>query len=182
MSDLCGQPHPETGQACHREGNHPTHLAGFGSKRVSWENEGWQPPPQYQPKVDRVKLTEMARTVAPPERRMARTAAEIRRDEGMRSAAKGAGQEWAERAHAAISRYLAENETFFVDDFWEATDLDRPEDSRAIGPVISRVARDGLMERTGTYRPSSASNLSAKPVWRSLLFSAPTEIPTVDPV
>ncbi len=70
MSDLCGEPDPGTGQTCHREGNHPTHIAGFGRKRVSWENPGWNPPPQYQPKVPdgKRKLGEIADRVEPEQR------------------------------------------------------------------------------------------------------------------
>lgn len=67
---LCDEPHPETGQTCHREGNHPKHIAGFGAKRVSWENEGWDPPRQYQPRVEggKSKLVEMAGSVSPAQR------------------------------------------------------------------------------------------------------------------
>jgi hypothetical protein len=37
---------------------------------------------------------------------------------------------------------------------------------RAVGPVISRLARAGVIRRNGTLRPSRFSHGSLKPVWR----------------
>ncbi len=56
-----------------------------------------------------------------------------------------------------------------VDDFWREARLDSPPEARALGPVILRAARLRLMEKTGEFRQSVASNLSPKPVWRSLI-------------
>ena len=93
-------------------------------------------------------------------------AAHTARDEGMLRAELGSDEEWREQAFAALTRYLRENETMHVDDL--APHLPAGSgDRRALGPVFVRAARAGLMSKTTTYRPSVASNLSPKPVWRS---------------
>ena len=37
---------------------------------------------------------------------------------------------------------------------------------RACGALVSRLARDGYIEKTGRARPAMSSHLSLKPVWR----------------
>jgi hypothetical protein len=66
-------------------------------------------------------------------------------------------------------RYLIEHDEFFVDDFWSDSGLDEPCEARALGPLVLRAAREGLMEQKGEFRKSVASNLSPKPVWQSLV-------------
>jgi hypothetical protein len=80
-----------------------------------------------------------------------------------------ADREWLDRAFAALRGYLERNETFHCDDFW-TLGIERPHESRALGAVITRAKRERLMERSGSYRQSVASNLSEKPVWRSLVY------------
>jgi hypothetical protein len=95
--------------------------------------------------------------------------AAARRADGMQRAEAHASLDWKEAAFAALSAYLAEHETFFCDDIWSCG-LERPAESRALGPVIARAARERLMERSGEHRKSVASHLSEKPVWRSLVY------------
>jgi hypothetical protein len=66
------------------------------------------------------------------------------------------------------------NEQLFVDDLWDAG-LKVPKSSRALGPRIMSAAKKGWMERSGMYRKSVRSNLSEKPVWNSLIYTALVE-------
>jgi hypothetical protein len=103
--------------------------------------------------------------VTQPELDFART----RRDDGLRRVEDNAGEEWLTLARRALSLYLLSHAEFFVDDFWRESGLERPRESRALGAVVRWAARERLMEKTGEYRPSVASNLTGKPVWRSLV-------------
>jgi hypothetical protein len=97
------------------------------------------------------------------------TAAAAARADALRRVEEHADPGWNERAFAALSAYLRTHPSFFCDDLWSAG-LDRPHDSRALGPVIVRASKAKLMVQTGEYRKSVASNLSIKPVWKSLVF------------
>jgi hypothetical protein len=94
--------------------------------------------------------------------------ARVRREDGIRRADDHADEDWKEAAFRALSSYLRTHPTLFCDDLWEH--IERPRESRALGPVILRAARERLMVRSGEYRKSVASNLSEKPVWRSLVY------------
>lgn len=92
--------------------------------------------------------------------------AAAQRDDGMQRAEDHADEEWKTLAWDTLVTYIADRDEFFCDDFWADTELPWPREARAIGPVIHRAARYGLIEKTGTYRPSVHSNLTPKPVWR----------------
>jgi hypothetical protein len=92
--------------------------------------------------------------------------ARARRDDGLRRVEDNAGA-WIDEAFAFVAAYLRAHETLFCDDLWSAG-LRRPSNPKALGAVMVRAARAGLMVREG-YRPSVASNLAPKPVWRSLV-------------
>lgn len=92
-----------------------------------------------------------------------------RRDSGMAAVDAAADPEWRRRAYEALVRYLETHGEFFVDEFWLAADLEEPREARALGPVVQQAAREGLMEKSGEFRKSTASNLTEKPVWRSLI-------------
>jgi hypothetical protein len=93
--------------------------------------------------------------------------ARAKREAGM--ALVAADSQWQDKAYATLVRYLKRHHEFFVDDFWAGTRLAYPSNARALGPVVLRASREGLMEKTGEHRPSVRSNLTAKPVWRSLI-------------
>lgn len=174
MSDLCGELDPGTGQACHREGNHPTHIAGFGRKRVSWENPGWNPPPQYQPKVPdgKKKLGDMADRVEPEDRAAKRDASiAAGRDAQVRVDA-AADPEWKARAREAITRVARRQEFLLADDVWDEG-LDRPSESRAMGPIFTWAARQGLIVSTEDFTSTSMLQGHGGPrrIWRSLVFT-----------
>jgi hypothetical protein len=106
-----------------------------------------------------------------PSRSARLTAAQYRRTTGMEDAERHADEEWKARAVEVLEAYLRTVPEFFVDDFWDDTQLERPHESRALGPLIQKAARAGWIAKTGEFRPSVASNLTVKPVWRSLLYS-----------
>jgi DNA polymerase len=103
--------------------------------------------------------------------RQAVVAAELdaarRRDAALVQVALGAGPDWMAAAWDALVDYLRTHPSFFVDDFWADTSLERPRESRALGPVVLRAAREGLMAKSGQFRKSTASNMTEKPIWTS---------------
>lgn len=92
-----------------------------------------------------------------------------RRSEGMRSAEDNVDEQWYRGAVAFITKHARGSEEIFCDDLWKAG-LEIPREARALGPVIMQCVRDGVLERSGRYRASTASNMTPKPVWRSLLY------------
>lgn len=99
-----------------------------------------------------------------------RAASRGARDAALQQVEENADPEWIERASEALRLFLTHHKTMFVDDFWEWTELDRPRESRALGPVFVRAARIGLMEKSGGYRNSIASRMGPKPIWRSKIY------------
>jgi DNA polymerase len=93
-----------------------------------------------------------------------------RRDQALTLVADAADPTWMSAAWDALVVYLRTHETFFSDDFWAGTSLERPKESRALGPVVLRAARQGLMRKSGEFRKSAASNMTEKPVWKSLIY------------
>ena len=92
------------------------------------------------------------------------------RDTAVAAVEANADDGWLADAFDALVHYLRTHEEFHVDNFWAQTQLRRPRESRALGPVVLRAARDGLMEKTGEFRKSVASNMTEKPCWRSLIY------------
>lgn len=99
----------------------------------------------------------------------ARHRATQRRDAAVAGVEANADDDWLADAYDALVAYLKVHQEFFSDDFWERTQLRRPRESRALGPVVMKAARDGLMEKSGLFRKSTASNMTEKPVWLSLI-------------
>lgn len=77
----------------------------------------------------------------------------------------GADADWMEHAWAKLCEYFKTHDEFFVDDFWDTSGLGKPTDARALGSLVQRAARDGLIEKTGEFRKSKNSNGSEKPIW-----------------
>lgn len=99
--------------------------------------------------------------------------ARAKRDDGIRRADDNADEDWKEHAFLFLETYCREHETVFCDDLW-AAGLEPPREGRALGAVMQRAARAGLMRRSGTYRKSVRSNMTPKPVWLSLVWRLPT--------
>jgi len=112
---------------------------------------------------------------APPTKESSRK----KRDEALAQVDAAADAAWKEEAWAAMVAYLETHEEFFVDDLWE-DGLSQPREARAIGPIILRAASQGLMKKTSKSRPSVRSNMSIKPIWRSMVFRATVDQPTTE--
>lgn len=85
-----------------------------------------------------------------------------------------AGADWKQRALDAIHYLCLTQPDFYSDDVWTVGRLDAANnDDRALGPQLLKAKRLGWCEKTDRTRPSVRSNLSGKPVWRSLLWQEP---------
>lgn len=81
---------------------------------------------------------------------------------------------WAELAYAAVRQVAQSQSEFTPDDIW-ATGLSKPSDARALGGVMRRAHRDGLIEKTGRVQPTTQpeSHATDVTVWRSLICDPP---------
>jgi len=95
--------------------------------------------------------------------------AEAQRDTGIASADHNADPAWKDEALAAIRTMALTHDDFTIDEVWTATHLRRPHEARAMGAVVQRARRAGLIAATDRTRPSNSSNRSPMIVWRSLL-------------
>lgn len=90
------------------------------------------------------------------EDRLAKVSAGIEgRDNGMARAEEGAGPEWMARAEAAVMQVARTKAQFTTDDVWLV--LDKPREPRALGPVLHRLARAGILENVGFQKTVQAS-------------------------
>lgn len=82
---------------------------------------------------------------------------------------------WKELAYAAVCRVAERQPEFTPDDIW-ATGLQKPSEARALGGVMSRARREGLIEKTGRVQPTTQpeSHRTDVTVWRSLIYVAPS--------
>lgn len=94
------------------------------------------------------------------------------RDDGMERAARGAGDDWLDRAIETVYQVALQKPLFATDDIW-AAGLEPPEEPRAMGPVMARAVKEGLCERTETTRISRMARQHARPirVYRSKVAS-----------
>lgn len=91
------------------------------------------------------------------------------RDDALAQVEAAADPLWMDQAWDALVAWLKTHPEFFCDDLW-TTNLAEPREARALGPVILRAARENLMRKSGEYRKSARSHMSAKVVWQSLIF------------
>jgi hypothetical protein len=94
-------------------------------------------------------------------------AARARRDEALTRVEASAGT-WVDEAYAFLVAYAREHAEVFCDSLW-AAGLRRPSNPKALGSVMQRAARAGVIAKVG-YRPSVYSNLAPKPLWASLVY------------
>lgn len=99
--------------------------------------------------------------------------AEARRqaDAAIERAYNGADPEWKAAAAWAVF-YVAKNKRVFTgDDVW-AVGLPRPREPRALGPIMLRAAKKGLIRKTGRMVPSAVPKDHMNPhyEWESLIF------------
>ena len=88
------------------------------------------------------------------------------RDDAMRRAEAGASEEWKAEAREAILILAGEIGEFTTDDVWEL--IEKPREPRALGPVMTRLANEGVIERTNVHRASNrpVCHRNPKRVWK----------------
>lgn len=92
------------------------------------------------------------------------------RDEAMARAYRNAPSVWVVEAHFTIDQLSHRMPELTSDDVW--AELWKPPEARAIGPVFTRMARDGYIRFSGRYvksRQVSRHNTEIK-VWESLVY------------
>jgi len=98
-----------------------------------------------------------------------------KRDEGMARAELGAaehiGDDWNERAMAAVKTAARVMKYLIVEDVWPFVG-DELREGRAMEPVMQRAARAGIIQATGNYRTSARVSCHGNPraEYKSLLF------------
>lgn len=96
------------------------------------------------------------------------------RDTAIERVKANADDNWEDRAMAALWDVCRKEREFLVDDVRD--ELDRrgivTHDMRAIGPLMLKASKKGMVEHTGEYRPSRQAQCHGNPrgVWRSLVF------------
>lgn len=86
-----------------------------------------------------------------------------------KAAVNAATLEWRIEARQWLEGYLLDHEALFVDDVW-ALGCPEPADRRAIGALISSLAKRGFIKKTGEYRPRTQGHGSPADVWKSLIY------------
>ena len=97
----------------------------------------------------------------------------ILRDDGIGRADEHADREWKDAAYEAVSDLALFCEHFTTDDVHERLGDVHTHDKRAMGAIMLRAARDGLIVATDRYVASdrAVAHRNPKRVWRSLVIS-----------
>lgn len=92
------------------------------------------------------------------------------RDEAMSRVDRAAPADWKELARQAVERVASERDVFTTDHVW-LDGLEKPPEPRAMGPIMRRAIRAGLIEKTGRVVPTIFPEGHAGPrhEWRSLI-------------
>ena len=97
---------------------------------------------------------------------------ELAREETDRAVARVfASDEWKQVAYKAVLAVCRRLDTFIVDDVWEemgGENAPMPSEPRAMGAVIRKAAKDGLIVHAGTYTLSARVTCHRNPttVWK----------------
>lgn len=99
------------------------------------------------------------------------TQAKSLRDDSLVKVEEHAPEDWKTRAWTALVEHLRRNEEFFAPDFWRVSGLEKPREARALGALIMRAAKEGLIAKVG-FRQSTdpRSHLCPRAVWRSTIY------------
>lgn len=76
--------------------------------------------------------------------------------------------DWAKEAFEIVKKVAAEKEEFTPDDIWDAG-LKKPAEARALGAVMRRAKKEGLIEKTGRVKPTTQqeSHGTDVTIWRA---------------
>ncbi|MFJ7590154.1 hypothetical protein ACIQZO_22760 [Streptomyces sp. NPDC097617] len=92
------------------------------------------------------------------------TAATAKRNNAVAQVDANADGEWKAYALGFIAELSGRMAQFTTDDLWDAG-LIKPREPRALGPVMRRAAKRGLIATTGEFRASRYRNCAPLPVW-----------------
>lgn len=104
-----------------------------------------------------------------------RHAAQAKRALDIQRADDGAEEAWRDAVMAAIEEVAFTRLEFTTDDVLDAyPQLEEAREPRAWGPLMLRAAREGWIEPSDRYAPSSRKQSNARPkrLWLSLLHPA----------
>ena len=98
-----------------------------------------------------------------------------RKEEGMDNVEGGSSIIWGKFADEAVYQAALHNRHFIVDKVWEYMSPGAPStnDNRAMGPVMSRAAKKGLITATNRLEPGRQIKSHGNPrrLWQSLICS-----------
>lgn len=102
-------------------------------------------------------------------------------EDGIQRADEHANDEWKEAAMDAVRRAAMHNPEITTDEVWSVLgkDTELTHNLSAMGPVMRRAAKEGIIEGTDSFRASRCTGsqggrgTAGKPIrlWRSLVFS-----------
>lgn len=94
-------------------------------------------------------------------------------DEAVERAYVNAPEDWKANAAVAVENCAKRFNEFTTDEVWDALD-EQPREPRALGGVMRRAARDGLIRKTNRVRNSTATKRHSRPmtIWESLCYGA----------
>jgi len=97
----------------------------------------------------------------------------ILRDDGIRRADEHADRDWKQAAYEAVVELAHRRQVFTTDSVHELIGDVSTHEKRAMGAIMRRAARDGLIEATDSYAPSDRPEAHRNPkrLWRSLVLS-----------
>ncbi|MEU9058980.1 hypothetical protein AB0D13_08925 [Streptomyces sp. NPDC048430] len=93
--------------------------------------------------------------------------AQKNRDAAIAQVDANADADWKRYALGFVAEVSADLDEFTTDDLWDAG-LIKPHEPRALGPVMRRAAKRGLIATTGDFRKSRYRNCAPLPVWASV--------------
>jgi hypothetical protein len=101
------------------------------------------------------------------------TDAQEAKEQGMAAAEAGADQEWVEAAENAVKSIAARLPTFTADDVMELLESYQTKDGRALGPVMTRMAKAAICKKTRETVPCRRKSRHGTDirVWQSLIYS-----------
>jgi len=95
---------------------------------------------------------------------------EAAKEEAITRVEANASRRWLDAAYRALQRCSEapwSDEGVSSDDVWmrlRALEMPEPHDPRAMGPVMRRAVREGLLRPTSTFRPSAMPQNHRRPV------------------
>ncbi|HGJ4321654.1 TPA: hypothetical protein ACLFMB_001697 [Salmonella enterica subsp. diarizonae serovar 61:l,v:1,5,7] len=80
-------------------------------------------------------------------------------------------QAWKQKAYEVVVNVAKTHQEFTPDEVW-AAGLEKPEEARALGGVMARARKEGLIEKTGRVRPTTQpeSHATDVTIWQSNIF------------